>query len=63
MASWSCGHRRRVRSCPEQDPRGAVAVYLFGHVARGEARPDSDALEGEHVGDRGALGRVSLTIE
>lgn len=26
----------------ESDPRGAVAVYLFGSVARGEARADSD---------------------
>jgi predicted nucleotidyltransferase len=26
----------------EDDPRGAVAVYLFGSVARGEARADSD---------------------
>jgi predicted nucleotidyltransferase len=26
----------------EEDPRGAVAVYLFGSVARGEARADSD---------------------
>ena len=24
------------------DARGAIAVYLFGSVARGEARPDSD---------------------
>jgi hypothetical protein len=26
----------------EEDPRGAVAAYLFGSVARGEARADSD---------------------
>ncbi len=26
----------------EDDPRGAVAVYLFGSVARNEARPASD---------------------
>jgi predicted nucleotidyltransferase len=26
----------------EDDPRGAVAVYLFGSVARDEARPASD---------------------
>jgi predicted nucleotidyltransferase len=26
----------------QEDPRGAVAVYLFGSVARGEAGPDSD---------------------
>jgi predicted nucleotidyltransferase len=26
----------------EEDPRGAVAVYLFGSVARGEAGPTSD---------------------
>lgn len=25
-----------------QDPRGALAVYLFGSVARGEAHADSD---------------------
>ena len=25
-----------------EDPRGAVAVYLFGSVARGDARADSD---------------------
>jgi predicted nucleotidyltransferase len=24
------------------EPRGAIAAYLFGSVARGEARPDSD---------------------
>lgn len=32
----------RLRSFFKEDPRGAVAVYLFGSVARGEARPDSD---------------------
>jgi predicted nucleotidyltransferase len=32
----------RLRASFEEDPRGAVAVYLFGSVARGEARPDSD---------------------
>jgi len=26
----------------EDDPRGAVAVYLFGSVARGDAGPESD---------------------
>ena len=26
----------------EDDARGALAVYLYGSVARGEARPDSD---------------------
>ena len=26
----------------EDDPRGAIAVYLFGSVARGDAGPDSD---------------------
>ena len=26
----------------EENPRGALAVYLFGSVARGEARADSD---------------------
>ena len=32
----------RLRSFLEADPRGAVAVYLFGSVARGEARAGSD---------------------
>jgi uncharacterized protein len=32
----------RLRSFFEADARGAVAVYLFGSVARGEARADSD---------------------
>lgn len=32
----------RLRSYFEADPRGAVAVYLFGSVARGEARSKSD---------------------
>ena len=32
----------RLRDFFAGDPRGAVAVYLFGSVARGEARPDSD---------------------
>ena len=31
-----------LRAFFEEDPRGAVAVYLFGSVARGEARADSD---------------------
>jgi predicted nucleotidyltransferase len=33
----------RLEAFFEGDPRGAVAVYLFGSVARGEARSDSDA--------------------
>jgi len=32
----------RLRAFFESDPRGAAAVYLFGSVARGEARADSD---------------------
>lgn len=32
----------RLRAFFEGDSRGAVAVYLFGSVARGEARADSD---------------------
>jgi predicted nucleotidyltransferase len=32
----------RLRSFFEADARGAVPVYLFGSVARGEARADSD---------------------
>jgi hypothetical protein len=32
----------RLKAFFEDDPRGAVAVYLFGSVARGQARPDSD---------------------
>jgi predicted nucleotidyltransferase len=31
-----------LRACFAADPRGAVSVYLFGSVARGEARTDSD---------------------
>lgn len=31
-----------LRAFFEEDNRGAVAVYLFGSVARGEARADSD---------------------
>ena len=31
-----------LRAFFEEDSRGAVAVYLFGSVARGEARADSD---------------------
>jgi len=36
------GVESRLRAFFEADPRGAIAVYLFGSVARGEARPDSD---------------------
>jgi len=32
----------RLRAFFHEDPRGAVAVYLFGSVARGDAGPDSD---------------------
>lgn len=32
----------RLRAFFEADPRGALAAYLFGSVARGEARTDSD---------------------
>jgi hypothetical protein len=32
----------RLRAFFEADPRGAIAVYLFGSVARGEATADSD---------------------
>ncbi len=32
----------RLKAFFERDPRGAVAVYLFGSVARGDAGPDSD---------------------
>jgi predicted nucleotidyltransferase len=32
----------RLRAFFEDDPRGAVAVYLFGSVARNEAGPASD---------------------
>jgi predicted nucleotidyltransferase len=32
----------RLNAFFEEDPRGAVAAYLFGSFARGEARPDSD---------------------
>jgi predicted nucleotidyltransferase len=32
----------RLRAYFEDDARGAIAVYLFGSVGRGEARPDSD---------------------
>jgi predicted nucleotidyltransferase len=32
----------RLRAFFGEHSRGALAVYLFGSVARGEARPDSD---------------------
>jgi uncharacterized protein len=32
----------RLRSFFEEDPRGAIAVYLFGSVARGDAGAQSD---------------------
>jgi predicted nucleotidyltransferase len=32
----------RLKPFFEEDPRGAVAVYLFGSVARGDAGPASD---------------------
>ncbi|HUL78794.1 MAG TPA: nucleotidyltransferase domain-containing protein [Vicinamibacteria bacterium] len=32
----------RLQAFFEDDARGALAVYLFGSIARGEARPDSD---------------------
>jgi predicted nucleotidyltransferase len=32
----------RLKAFFEDDPRGAFAVYLYGSVARGQARPDSD---------------------
>ena len=46
-----------LRAFFEEDPRGAVAVYLFGSVARGEARADSDV----DVGVRGGSGRGART--
>ena len=32
----------RLRAFFEDDPRGALAVYLYGSVARGQPRPGSD---------------------
>jgi predicted nucleotidyltransferase len=32
----------KLKSCFEEDSRGAIAVYLFGSVARGDAGPGSD---------------------
>jgi uncharacterized protein len=32
----------RLKAFFEDDARGAVAVYLFGSVARGDVRPESD---------------------
>jgi predicted nucleotidyltransferase len=32
----------RLKAFFEEDPRGALAAYLYGSVARGQARPDSD---------------------
>jgi predicted nucleotidyltransferase len=32
----------RLKAFFGDDPRGALAVYLYGSVARGQARPDSD---------------------
>lgn len=32
----------RLKAFFEDDPRGALAVYLYGSVARGQARPGSD---------------------
>jgi predicted nucleotidyltransferase len=32
----------KLRQLFAEDARGAIAAYLFGSVARGEARPDSD---------------------
>jgi predicted nucleotidyltransferase len=32
----------QLRAFFETDPRGAIAVYLFGSMGRGEATPDSD---------------------
>jgi len=32
----------RLKAYFEEDPRGAMAVYLFGSVARGDAGPGSD---------------------
>ncbi len=47
---------RRPRGSPasflEADPRGAIAVYLFGSVARGEARAGSDIDLGVLLGRR-----------
>ena len=34
--------RQRLTSFFAEDPRGAIAAYLFGSVARGDDRADSD---------------------
>ena len=36
----------RLKAFFEDDPRGALAVYLYGSVARGQARPGSDIDSG-----------------
>ena len=39
----------RLKGFFEEDPRGAVAVYLFGSVARGDAGPASDVDVGAPI--------------
>lgn len=41
----------RLRAFFEDEPRGAVAVYLFGSVARDDARPGSDVDVGVLFGE------------
>jgi uncharacterized protein len=55
----------RLKAFFEEDRRGATAVYLFGSVARGEARPDSDVDVGVlfDAAPRATLDAPQFTLE
>lgn len=55
----------RLKDFFEEDPRGAVGVYLFGSVARGDAGPNSDVDVGILFAaePRAKLGAPQFAIE
>ena len=56
----------RLRSVFDNDPHGALAVYLFGSTARGTSRPNSDvdlAILYKEVPAPGTLDSLPLLLQ